>query len=294
MLALEKEFAGVAQEPTAERVRALKRIIPCSLLKASLKATGSDRYCRRVPKWFMLWFVIGMGLFAADCYRQIFRWLQRFRPGNVPSRTTLCEARRRLGVAALRWLTNRVVQLLATPTTFGAFYRGMRMMAMDGFVVNVPDTPANDRIFGRPKGGRTPGAFPQARTLALCEVGTHVLWKYLIKPIRCAEITMAAFLLRFLTPDMLLLWDRGFLSYNNVKAVLAREAHLLARIKKNLVFVRLGWTRPNSSSSCTTSAGKKSWPSTNSRRIKGNVQSCAVKRRQEWSRNSTACCWPIS
>jgi hypothetical protein len=35
---------------------------------------------------------------------------------------------------------------------------------------------------------------------------------------------------------MLLLWDRNFLSYKNVQQVLDRRAHLLARIKSNLVF----------------------------------------------------------
>jgi Transposase DDE domain len=110
---------------------------------------------------------------------------------------------------------------------------------MDGFVVDLADTPDNERIFGRPKSGRAPGAFPQARVLALCEIGTHVLWKVLIKPIRRAEIVMAKVLLRHLDPDMLLLWDRGFLSYSNVQDVLACQAHLLARIKKNLVFAKL-------------------------------------------------------
>ncbi len=80
MLAINKEVAELAPKPTAERIRALKRIIPCALLKASLKATNSNRSCPRVPKWFMLWFVIGLGLFATDSYRQVFRWLQRFRP----------------------------------------------------------------------------------------------------------------------------------------------------------------------------------------------------------------------
>lgn len=47
---------------------------------------------------------------------------------------------------------------------------------------------------------------------------------------------MARHLLRFLTSNMLLLWDRNFLSYDTVEKVIARKAHLLARIKKNLVF----------------------------------------------------------
>jgi hypothetical protein len=42
--------------------------------------------------------------------------------------------------------------------------------------------------------------------------------------------------LRRLQPDMLLLWDRNFLSYRTVSEVRQRRAHLLARIKSNLVF----------------------------------------------------------
>lgn len=237
MLGVDKEVAAVAQQPSAERVRGLKRIIPCSTIKSILKRSGQQRQCPRLPKWFMVWFVVGMGLFATDCYRQVFRWLQSARAKvRVPQRSTLCEARSRLGVAPLFWLMNAVVRLLATPTTKGAFYRGLRLMALDGFILDLPDTADNERVFGRPKGGRTAGAFPQVRVLALCEVGTHVIWKCLIKPIRRAEITMAKVLLRYLAPDMLLLWDRGFLSYDNVRDVLAGEAHVLARIKKTLKF----------------------------------------------------------
>lgn len=43
-------------------------------------------------------------------------------------------------------------------------------------------------------------------------------------------------LLRVLAADMLLLWDRGFLSSDNVRDVRAGQAHWLARIKKTLNF----------------------------------------------------------
>ena len=239
MLGIGKEVACAAQQPTAERLEGLRKIIPCSTVKAILKKTGHLRHCKRVPKWFMVWFVIGMGLFATDNYRQIYRWLQRFRPKTIPLRSTLCEARQRLGVAPLHWLTQHVVKLLANAKTPGAYYRDLRLMAVDGFVVDLADTPDIERVFGRPKNGRSSGAFPQARVLALCEVGTHVLWKFLIKPICRAEITMVAGLMRYLASDMLLLWDRGFLSYKNVADVLKQKAHLLARIKKTNKFDKL-------------------------------------------------------
>jgi hypothetical protein len=76
MLGLEKEVAAVAQQPTADRVKGLKRIIPCSTIKSILKQTGQDRYCARLPKWFMVWFVIGLGLFCTDCYRQVYRLIR--------------------------------------------------------------------------------------------------------------------------------------------------------------------------------------------------------------------------
>jgi hypothetical protein len=237
MSLLSRDAKVAVRFATAERVQALKRIVPKAAIGAVLRKTGRDgTYCRRLPRWFVVWFVIAMGLFCQDSYRQVFRWLHRFRRRTTPGRSTLCEARKSVGVAPLRMLAEQVIQLQGRPTTPHAFYAGMRLMALDSFVVDVPDTPANERAFGRPKSGRAAGAFPQARVLSLCEIGTHVLWRSLIKPHRRGEVPMARFLLRQLEENMLLLWDRNFLSYDLVKQVRERKAHLLARIKKNLVF----------------------------------------------------------
>ena len=247
MIATEREIAELGQQPTAERMRAVKRIISRRDVQAVLRQTGQDRRrCRRLPPWFMVWFVIALGLFCSDCYRQVYRWLQVFRRRGTPGRSTLCAARQRLGVAPLRLLAERVIALQGTPPMASAFYRGMRLMSLDSFVVDVPDSSANAQVFGRPGTGRAPGAFPQARVLSLCETGTHVLWRSLIKPHRRSEMVMAHALLRYLAPDMLLLWDRGFLSYATVAQVRQQKAHLLARIKKNLVFVPLRHLRDGS------------------------------------------------
>lgn len=235
MIQLGKEVEQVLQLPSDERLRALKRIIPKKTVQAILrKARSRQRHCKRLPGWFVCWFVISMGLYFRDDYCQVYRWLNS--KGHAPGRSTLCMARQSLGVAPMRLLHLEVVRLLAHLDTPGAFYRDMRLMAIDGFVLNLPDRPHLERVFGRPKSGRAAGAFPQARVLGLCEVGTHVIWRHLIKPIRCGETTMADTLLRHLQKDMLLMWDRGFLSYANLAQVIERQGHLLARIKKNLIF----------------------------------------------------------
>lgn len=238
MSVLSKDADVAVQWSSAERLRALKRIVS---LKAIARALGparrKHRHCRRLPRWFMVWFVIALGLFCRDSYRQVFRWLRRFQPGGTPGRSTLCEARKSVGVAPLRRLADEVIELQGQPDTPHAFYDGMRLMAVDSFVVDVPDTPDNVRAFGKPGGGRAPGAFPQVRVLSLCESGTHVLWRSLIKPHNRGEVPMARYLLRFLEENMLLLWDRNFLSYGLVKPILKRKTHLLARLKKNLIFI---------------------------------------------------------
>lgn len=234
---LRRQIDQLQQLPTDERVRALEPIIPLEVIQDVLRTTGhARRHYRTLPAWLVVWLVIGLGLFAKDSYRQIFKHFQRFRPGGTPGRSTLREGRRGLGVAPLRLLARRVVRLLGTPATPGAFYRGMRLMALDGFVLDLPDTPANTRAFGKPQSGRAEGAFPQARVLALCETGSHVLYRWLVKPIRRGEVSMAGYLLRWLEEDMLLLWDRNFLSYRHVVQVGQRRAQLLARLKSNLVF----------------------------------------------------------
>lgn len=237
MLDLNKDVAQLAQQPTRERIDALRRMIPCSVIKRILRSSSrTARFCPRLPDWFMVWFVVALGLFCPDSYRQIFRWLQPYRRQGTPGRSTLCQARQRLGVAPLRYLYNAVVRLLGKPTSEGIFYRGLRLMAVDGFVLDVPDTPSNARVFGRPGNQYSPGGYPQVRVVSLCELGTHVLWRSLLKPFTCSEVPMGSFLLRYLTADMLLLWDRNFLSFANVAQVLQRGAHMLGRVQKGWIY----------------------------------------------------------
>jgi hypothetical protein len=203
---------------------------------AALRRAGCDRrICLRTGDAFMVWFVIALGLFCSDCYRQVYRWMTPWKKGGVPGRSTLCEARQRLGVRVLVQLATAVVRLLGEPTMAGAYHAGLRLMAVDGFTVDLPDTPLMERVFGRPKNGRSPGAFPQAQMLGLVEVGTHVFWRWVIKGCHVDENAMLPPLLKHLTVGMLLLWDRGFASFQGVRQVVGRQAHLLARWKKNRI-----------------------------------------------------------
>jgi hypothetical protein len=219
-----------------DKIAILEMVIRPGDVRQVLEDVGClDTKRCRLTREVIFWVVLTMGVFPELCIRQVFKYGRRLNSVAEwdPDRSSLCKARQRLGVAPLRLLFSRVVRLLATVATAGAFYCGLRLMAIDGTVLDVPDSEANANAFGYPKGGRGSGAFPQVRKLSLQEVGTHVEYAFVVKGIKekeSGEQSMVSGLLRHLKAGMLLLWDRGFFSYNLWQSVLLRGCHLLARV----------------------------------------------------------------
>jgi hypothetical protein len=135
----------------------------------------------------------------------------------------------------VRHLFQRTARPLARPETPGAFAFGLRLMGIDGTVLDVPDSAANAAAFDRPSGKRGAGGFPQVRKLSLVELGTHAELGLVIRSIRCGERTMVQGLLGLLTPEMLLLLDQGFFSERLWRQLVGREVSVLARVTTQLI-----------------------------------------------------------
>lgn len=134
-------------------------------------------------------------------------------------------------------LFERVVRPLATEETPGAFLRELRVMAIDGTVLDVPDSKANARVWGYPGSrGGTQAAFPKVRLVMLVEAGTHLIVDALICPYRIKERVRAQKLLRSVGQGMLLMWDRGLHAYAMVNATLGTGGDYWARIPANVKF----------------------------------------------------------
>ena len=72
------------------------------------------------------------------------------------------------------------------------------------------------------------------RKLSLVELGTHVEVAMVVRSSAHGEQSMVAGLFRHLTSEMLLLWDRGFFSYELWKQMIARRVKVLARVKSGI------------------------------------------------------------
>lgn len=220
-----------------DRLAGLYHVIRPEQVRQALHATGrGNRRACQLTHEVVLWIVVAMGLLTDLPIRQVFKACRRLRMSEqTPCRSSLCEARKRLGVAPARHLHHQVVRPLATAETPGAFYQDFRLVAIDGSLSDLPDSPSNARVFGRPTGGRGDGAFPQIRKLSLVELGTHVELAMVLKPCWRGETNMVAGLLRHLHPGMLLLWDRGFFSYALWKMLCSRGIQILARAKSSVI-----------------------------------------------------------
>jgi hypothetical protein len=220
-----------------DRLEGLRKVIPPEVFEQALLQTGraQQRACRLSHR-VMLWVVLAMGLLTHLPIRQVFKHARRMRPGErTPSRSNLCEARQRLGAEPVRRVFDQVVRPLATPQTPGAFYKGLRLMGIDGTVQDAPDTPANAARFGRSGGGRGAGAFPQVRRVSLVELGTHVEVALAFGGWQDSEQQLVEQLWDRIPPGSLLIEDRGFFSYAHWKKLDGRGVKLLIRLKGNLI-----------------------------------------------------------
>jgi len=152
----------------------------------------------------------------------------------VPTSSALCQARARLGAEPLQELYARVARPLAGAGTPGAWLAGLRVMAIDGVQLDVPDTADNEDEFGRGVSLGLDAPYPKVKVLGLGECGTHAVIDAHLGGVLVDERELSRPLLNSLEPDMLLLADRGFYSRAFWDEAAATGAQLLWRVQSAL------------------------------------------------------------
>jgi hypothetical protein len=147
----------------------------------------------------------------------------------------IAQARQRLGPEPVRRLWESSARPLGDVQIPGAFYRGLRLVALDGSTLAVPDTAANRKHFGKPGASRGEAAFPQLRLVGRVETGTHGFFAAAHGPYARSERALAETLLAALKPGMLCLADRRFGSFPFWQKAAASGVALLWRIRSNLM-----------------------------------------------------------
>jgi hypothetical protein len=239
----------VAELPAGARITdyislgVMSKSFPAGAIERVLASTGRASLRQRdLPAHVVVYYVIALALYMQSSYREVLRcllegilWLRdpsaRVR---VAGKSGISQARTRLGWEPLRQLHDELVQPIAVRGTCGAWYRGWRLVSLDGSTLEVADEKVNEEAFGRPGASRGASAYPQIRFVSLVENGTHVLFGSQMDSYRTGEITLAKTVLPRLGKGMLCLADRNFFGFALWQQAQGTGADLLWRMKKNM------------------------------------------------------------
>ena len=203
---------------------------------------GDRRSGGKLPAHVTAYLTMGLCLFGDDDYEEVAtkvtgsldRWGCWDASWSVPTSSAITQARKRLGRKVFAEVFESVAEPVGGMFTRGALLREWRVLAIDGFDVDLPDSAENAAEFGYAGSGENRSAYPKARVVALSECGTHAFLAAHVAPYKVGEKTLAKRLYGRLQPDELLTADRGFYSYEAWGQAAAAGAALLWRAPTQL------------------------------------------------------------
>jgi hypothetical protein len=228
--------------------------VPRDAVDEAIAATGrgARRSDGKLPPHVMVYFTMALALFADDDYEEVATRLSETLTSwgcwddawSVPTSGGITQARQRLGYEPLKELFGEVAAPVAEELTRGALLGNWRLMGIDGFEWDVPDTAANAAEFGYAGSGEGRSAFPKVRVVTISECGSHAMVDAEIGPSSgkgSGEQSLARRLYPRLDPDWLLIADRNFYNYADWQAAAVTGAQLLWRVKADLRLPLLRW-----------------------------------------------------
>ena len=209
-------------------------------IEEALNATGTASIRRRkLPAEQVVWLVLGMCLMMdrsiVDVCEQLSLTLPKVKslaPSAVPG------ARYRLGAAPLSWLFWRLAKAYAHESPDNDL--GLKLYAVDGTHMRVPDSDANYEAFGKPssRNGEDDAGYPQVRLVALLNVETRLVAGAAFGPYNTGERPLARQLWSHVENRSLTILDRGFVEYASFVDIVngGEDRHVLVRLTKNMRF----------------------------------------------------------
>lgn len=214
------------------------------VIDAAVAACGvtGRRAGGKLPPHVTAYLTMGLCLFAQDDYEEVAtkvtgslnRWGCWDADWSVPTASGITQARKRLGRKLMAEVFEGVAEPVAPRSARGSWMRGWRLLAIDGFEVDVPDSPGNAAEFGYAGSGTNRSAFPKARVVAIAECGTHAFLAAEVDAYAVGEKTLANRLYPRLRPDELLTADRNFYSFRGWELAAGTGAALLWRAPTQL------------------------------------------------------------
>ena len=229
----------------------LAAFVPRDAVDDAVAAAGKQakRSDGKLPPHVMVYFVMALALFAEDDYEEVAARLTETLTAwgcwddswSVPASGGITQARQRLGYEPMKELFAEVAAPVAEELTARAFLGLWRLMAIDGFEWDAPDTKENAAAFGFAGAGADDAgrpAYPKVRVVTVSECASHAVVDAAMGAVAgkgAGEQALARKLYRRLEEDWLLIADRNFFNWADWCTAADSGAQLLWRVKADLI-----------------------------------------------------------
>ena len=239
-MAWDLAFAAAATYAKPEQFETFRRHIDAAWIEEALAATGTATVRRRrLPAEEVVWVVLGMALFRDRPIEDVVSKLDLALPGGggTIARSSVSQARARLGSEPMKWLFERSASAWAQASADAHRWRGLALYGIDGSSLRVPDTTENRAHFGGQSGRKgSESGYPLARVVALMVLRSHLLAGVWFGPYGGThELEPAKGLRTSIPDDSLTVVDRGFLAAPMLLGIASEgtNRHWLTRAKSN-------------------------------------------------------------
>jgi hypothetical protein len=222
-------------------VGVIAKVFPMRSVQAALRECNRlSRRRRELSAEAVVYYVIALGLFRSvpasevlRCLADGLRWARASVPLGLVGKSSISRARTRLGTKPFTALRKRVVRAFADQRTRGAWYKGLRLLAYDCTLLEVPAEARNRDAFGWLASERAEMSQPKARVTTLVEVGTQAAFAWDYGPCKESKREQAMRLLGHLSPRALLLAGRGYLCNRLWKSASNTGSQLLWKAERD-------------------------------------------------------------
>lgn len=234
---IRREVAVAAGPFAPGHLGELTRIIPFEMVDEVLAGAGrTQQRVRDLPSRVVVYLLLAGALFPGVGWQQVWQRLTAGLDGletATPTAGALVHARRRVGARPLRCLFDLLRGPAGGVGIVGARWRGLLVCAIDGTLMAVPDSAANQAEYVKHRGNNGGAGYPSLRLLVLVSCGTRTILDAVSGPTVHGETSYAPSLVRSLHKGMIVLLDRNFAVQALIEAITGKGAQVLVRVKEH-------------------------------------------------------------
>ena len=147
------------------------------------------------------------------------------------TKSAFVQCRKKIKPEVFKYLSDSLIEEFYTDNDASIkLWNGFRLLAIDGSRLVLPDTPELERIYGKTKNQSSTGVV-QGRISVLYDVLNRFVIDGCLSPLSTGESVLALNHLSFSKPGDLIIYDRGYPSFNLIYEHFDRKIDFLIRAK---------------------------------------------------------------